>query len=132
MEALCQKQHPDNSCQSAQVCFQWAARATYVQAWALVTLVWHILPRSDFQAYWMLPDLFPLIPENVTQRNEVALTGDDGAVRFDGHVYPAGTATLDSQLKLKRVHLAVLGGRVPSELHTQLTRLVTYPSENRL
>ncbi len=64
--------------------------------------------------------------------DEVALAGNDGAVGFNGHVYSASTATLNSQLKLKRVYFAVLRGRVPCELHAQLPCLVSYSSENRL
>ena len=77
-------------------------------------------------AKWVLPNLLPFVLNDITKWNEVALAGDDGAVRFDGHAYSAGATAFYSQFELQRVENAVFRGCVPCELHSEFLSVISY------
>ncbi len=70
-------------------------------------------PETDCQV--VLPEGFPGLLEQGSQRLVIGLAGDDVPIRLNAHIIERRTATLHAQIEQYRVEVAILCGRVPDQ-----------------
>lgn len=73
--------------------FKWTASSADVEFWTVLTFGWRVFSLPNVVAQWMVPDVAPLVGENVPYGFKVGLARENVAVGLDAEGDTSRAAT---------------------------------------